>query len=335
MRLRYWLLSVFVCPLLFYALLDFGYAKQTEDAAYAMLLRHDFITSVDQKFFWGVGGVCLAFFVATASLIPGSIRHSIQFWSSAIFTAVLGVLFLFALQFIAPRIGYWWTPTTQAGQFIYGLIQLMNASYGLVDYPSGDFATHLFGYTFGVGLAEEMVKLLPVFILMGSGGIKGPTSAAVVGLASGLGFGLSEGILYSYRQYVPSEAPLLLYLVRFITCTVGHGLLTASAAIIVQRWGIGRNRFEMSDLYKALFVAFPSMLLHAFYNTYSVHGHGLLAVSMQVATFCWFAFQYEFSLSRIRRSMKIGDQSKPSGYDFHTNKPVFKNKGILEYAYSE
>ena len=58
-----------------------------------------------------------------------------------------------------------------------------------------------------------------------------------VKLASGIGFGVSEGIMYSTRYY-NGIVGVDLYFVRFISCVALHAIWTASVAIsLVRRQG--------------------------------------------------------------------------------------------------
>lgn len=63
--------------------------------------------------------------------------------------------------------------------------------------PNLGFLEHLIGFTFGVGVFEEFVKLLPVFLLIRkSKEPLIPQTVVFYGLMSGIGFGVFEGVVY-------------------------------------------------------------------------------------------------------------------------------------------
>ena len=63
--------------------------------------------------------------------------------------------------------------------------------------PNMGFFSHLIGYIFGVGVFEEFVKLLPVFLLLKkSKEPLVPQTVVFYGLMSGIGFGVFEGVVY-------------------------------------------------------------------------------------------------------------------------------------------
>ena len=84
---------------------------------------------------------------------------------------------------------------------------------GNVETVSGGFINLFIAHFFGAGLAEELLKALPVFLLMYLGnrayrsrdkrsiGVKEPLDGIVLAAASGLGFTLVETLV----QYVPDE----------------------------------------------------------------------------------------------------------------------------------
>lgn len=68
--------------------------------------------------------------------------------------------------------------------------------YALTE-PNLGFIEHLIGFTFGVGVFEEFVKLLPVFLLIRkSKEPLIPQTVVFYGLMSGIGFGVFEGVIY-------------------------------------------------------------------------------------------------------------------------------------------
>jgi len=63
--------------------------------------------------------------------------------------------------------------------------------------PNMGFFNHLIGFILGVGVFEEFVKLLPVFLLLkNSKEPLQPQTVVFYGLMSGIGFGVFEGVVY-------------------------------------------------------------------------------------------------------------------------------------------
>jgi len=69
-----------------------------------------------------------------------------------------------------------------------------------------------------------------------SGVFSGTTwrKACLVGLASGVGFGVAEGILYSGRTY-NGLLGADIYFVRFLSCVALHAIWAGTAAIMLYR----------------------------------------------------------------------------------------------------
>ena len=90
------------------------------------------------------------------------------------------------------------------------------------------------GFTCGVGLCEELCKALPLLWHYRSEASMGWRGAALWGLASGVGFGVAEGIMYSSRYY-NGISPLNMYVVRFVSCVALHAIWSASVGITIWR----------------------------------------------------------------------------------------------------
>ena len=75
-------------------------------------------------------------------------------------------------------------------------IPSLHPLYGLTEGNRGILAKFI-GYTFGVGVFEEFVKLLPVYLLLRkSKEPLVPQTVVFYGLMSGIGFGVFEGVIY-------------------------------------------------------------------------------------------------------------------------------------------
>jgi RsiW-degrading membrane proteinase PrsW (M82 family) len=212
------------------------------------------------------------------------------------FTATIGILFLLAVQWIAD-----WTQ----GRIMYGrsilviffyIAKFIGYSYRAALDPETNFFVSCFGFTFGVGLCEEIVKALPLLVHYRDHqtSFLSWRAACLVGLISGVGFGVSEGITYSsdfYNGVVGGET----YLVRFVSCVALHAAWSGAAGIFIYKhqnllqgaesiWGV------MGD---AVALVSVPMVLHGLYDTLLKKDYHVLALLTAVASFVWLAWQIE------------------------------------------
>src|SRR5207244_3665732 len=87
-------------------------------------------------------------------------------------------------------------------------------------------------FTFGVGLCEELVKAIPILCATSMERKLDWRGACAWGLASGVGFGVAEGIMYS-SDYYNGIAGFDIYLVRFLSCVALHASWTAAVAVMI------------------------------------------------------------------------------------------------------
>jgi RsiW-degrading membrane proteinase PrsW (M82 family) len=245
------------------------------------------------------GGVFLAI---TFVLFPGA-RQAIHLLVIGAFTATIGILLLLLAQLLAE-----WT---QARILISGNIVIMflfwiawaiGFSYRAAVDPELGLVPSFLGFTFGVGLCEEVCKVLP---LLWHYRVKGPLpwrTASAWGFISGVGFGISEGITYS-ADFYNGIASGDMYLVRFISCVALHGIWSASAALFIHRFQhiIQADFVWYEFIPRALFLVGIPMILHGFYDTFLKKDLNMLALLTALVSFAWFAW----SVERTRR----GEQS--------------------------
>ncbi len=211
------------------------------------------------SYFWGVY-FCIAWAGAFALLL----KPQKPVWKSgiaiALFTMVIGVGVLLAVQRM-PLISSF-----------YGLVG-SNAKF---DPP---LLEKLTGFIFGVGLCEELVKILPILIFA-RGKNYSVKDYMFLGMLSGFGFAIAEGVLYTERYSSMSHAALSkadsniqfisiyssfisIQLVRYITLPVLHATWCGIAAWFVAAGEI-RNKKNII-IVGILFAA----VLHGIYNTLS------------------------------------------------------------------
>jgi hypothetical protein len=119
-----------------------------------------------------------------------------QLAAVALVTATVGILFLVIVQWIASFTdGRFLVSRNPIILVIFYVAKFIGFSYSAALNPEYGFWLSFLGFTFGVGLCEELTKALPIlFVARGSAELDW-RAAAVWGLASGVGFGVAEGIL--------------------------------------------------------------------------------------------------------------------------------------------
>ena len=231
----------------------------------------------------------LAFVFAAASVVGGwklfeaycrpiSTQYGKPFFPHAAgsfaFTATAGIVLLLLFQELA---NYAAASRSSPGGIVgilFAICKVVGIAYGEIQDTAS--ITTFFAYLFSVGPCEEMCKLLPVIFLVRT--IK-PGSLTVrdvlfIGAASGLGFGVAEGIDYSYRYYGPEAANLGRYLFRFTVCVGMHALWTLLSALILFRVRHLARASPRGGQYSILLVigfvflvTLPSAAIHALYDT--------------------------------------------------------------------
>lgn len=186
--------------------------------------------------------------------------------------------------------------------------------------PNSEFLVVFAGFTFGVGMLEEACKLLPLIWYYYRHHSISWRLACLWGLASGAGFGISEGIHYSEAFYNGIEsAPI--YIVRFASCVALHAIWTGSAGIALARnqelWQEWLRGHYQDDFYKGghredrqerkeaaaaqnmllamavLRVIVVPMFLHGLYDAALTRELHLLALLTAAGSFAWLAWQLE------------------------------------------
>jgi RsiW-degrading membrane proteinase PrsW (M82 family) len=317
----YWLLLLALIPLSFSLLSaeeqDFGkrLAKTVEKAApeqaeriVAALARLDELTKdelfavlPEGKLFgahlphstvvhWVYAAVAVTGFLLLISVERTNPLHLLGI---GLFTGTVGIIFLFVVQFCSQinirsiRVRGW-----------FGVILLILALIGLSYHSALDPNTNLvlsaIGFTFGVGLCEELTKAIPLLFYYKRFATMGWRGACLWGLASGIGFGVSEGIMYSADSYNGIAGPGI-YVVRFVSCVALHAMWAGSVGIVIAR---SVDAYESVQdgvgfgLYALRVLAVP-MTLHGFYDTLLKKDMNVWALLVALASFGWFALQIE------------------------------------------
>jgi RsiW-degrading membrane proteinase PrsW (M82 family) len=213
------------------------------------------------------------------------------------FTATVGIVLLLIVQALS-MIGF------VGGGGIVGLIlavlSLIGLSYSAALDPDIGFFGSFVGFTCGVGLCEELCKALPILVYYRIGNTQNWRGAFLWGLASGTGFGVSEGIMYSGDFYNGICGPGI-YVVRFVSCVALHAIWTGSVAISInQRQSLIQEEQEHWPIYvlAVLWMIAIPMVLHGLYDTLLKKDLELLALVVAAASFGYLAWV----ISRLRHS---------------------------------
>jgi RsiW-degrading membrane proteinase PrsW (M82 family)/DNA-directed RNA polymerase subunit RPC12/RpoP len=225
-------------------------------------------------------------------------------------TATVGIISLIAFQWIAEATqGVWLTGRSILVALFY-IVKFIGFSYRAAMDESYGFLASFFGFTCGVGFCEELTKALPVIVLLHAKENVGWRSACVLGLASGVGFGVMEGIMYSGHFY-NGLMSYDIYLTRFISCVALHATWTAAAAVMAEQSMAGFETTETLDWCKQLlyilavpmilldwckqllYILAVPMILHGLYDTLLKREMGGYALLVAVISFAWLAFMLE------------------------------------------
>jgi RsiW-degrading membrane proteinase PrsW (M82 family) len=213
-------------------------------------------------------------------------------------TATVGVLNLVIFQWMASVAQH-----VSVGGGIVGIVFLVvkfiGFSYQAALDPNNGFALSFIGFTCGVGLCEEMTKGIPVLVYILQERRMNWRGACALGLASGAGFGIAEGILYSGRTYNGIlEGDI--YLVRFISCVSLHAVWCAAVAIMLFH---RRGEIQDCDGLKDWFIVIVKaqavpMLLHGLYDTLLKRQMNAYALGISVLSFVWLMVVMEWCRAR-------------------------------------
>jgi RsiW-degrading membrane proteinase PrsW (M82 family) len=181
---------------------------------------------------------------------------------------------------------------------IFWIVKLIGFSYRAALDPDNGFFLSFVGFTCGVGLCEELCKALPLFVHFRRRPWLTWRGAFLWGLASGAGFGISEGVTYAGNEY-NGFAPASAYVVRFISCVALHAVWSGSVAITLYRCQDliqgEMNWYEfIPPVFRILGIA---MILHGLYDTLLKKDMDALALVVAVISFLWLAWQM-WSMSR-------------------------------------
>lgn len=250
----------------------------------------------DSSAHWAYAAVAAAAFLAMLGLLFSVERaNPLHLLGVGAFTGTIGIVFLLLVQFCSNfRFrgfhGRGWVA------LIMLILMFIGWSYDSANDPDSNFFLSALGFTFGVGLCEEFTKAIPLFAYFQRDARMGWRGACLWGLASGIGFGVAEGILYSSRHY-NGVSGVEIYLVRFISCVALHAMWSASVGIAIARNVEAYERIEDAGgfgLFMLRMIAVP-MVLHGFYDTLLKKDMNAWALVVALMSFAWLACHIELA----------------------------------------
>lgn len=217
----------------------------------------------------------------------------VQLVLALMITATVGIISLIAFQWIATASGGVWLTGRSIVVLLFYVVKFIGFSYSAALDPENGFLLSLLGFTFGVGLCEELTKVLPAIVMQRDGGRQEWRLSCALGLASGVGFGVAEGIMYSSQYYNGVEYADV-YLVRFISCVALHAVWAAAASIVAAERIGALDSNEGSEFISALVMAIGvPALLHGLYDTLLKRDMPGYALATAAASFVWLIFVVE------------------------------------------
>lgn len=202
------------------------------------------------------------------SLIPVGI---VVFYSIALYFSMIWGLFYYSVfntpQVIVKKaVSLFFLTQITIFVFVYILnIPSIHPLYTLIDNDSG-ILYNFIGYTFGVGLFEEAVKLIPVYLLIRkSKEPLVPQTVVFYGLMSGIGFGVFEGVGYqlTINKQLDYETSFFMNIARLTCLPFLHSIWSGiSSYFLAFALLYPKNRYSIWLL--ALLI--PA-ILHGLYNT--------------------------------------------------------------------
>jgi RsiW-degrading membrane proteinase PrsW (M82 family) len=220
---------------------------------------------------------------------------ALQLLAVGLFTGTIGIVFLLAVQFLAGHSGGLRVRGRGVVILVILFAKFIAFSYQAALGDSG-FLLSFLGFTCGVGLCEELCKALPLFAYFHRDSRMGLRGACLWGLASGAGFGISEGVMYAGDHYNGISGPGI-YLVRFISCVALHAMWAGSVGITMYRHQDSLRAEQQWHEYAftVLRILAVPMILHGLYDTLLKKEMNAPALAVAVISFAWLAWNVEFA----------------------------------------
>jgi RsiW-degrading membrane proteinase PrsW (M82 family) len=244
---------------------------------------------------WGFALLAAGLFLTMVRVLfePGK-STTAQLLVVGMATATVGVLMLLMFQWLAAASqSFWLRGGNIAVMLFFYFVKFIGWSYHAALDPSTGLLESMVGFTFGVGLCEEIVKAIPILCATRMDRKLDWRGACAWGLASGVGFGVAEGIMYSSSYYNGIEG-VDIYFVRFLSCVALHASWTEAVSIMI--WE-NRSVLEQETWYEWLLnllrlIAVP-MALHGLYDTLLKREMKFYAILVAAVSFAWLMIVIE------------------------------------------
>lgn len=248
---------------------------------------------------WGfaLASAC-AFLTLLALLFPMHGTSAGGLAATGAFTGTAGIFLLLAFQWAAIYTQGVWVRGSGMVVLIFMVVKFIGFSYSAALDPDSGFLLSAMGFTCGVGFCEEVCKMIPLAWHFKERAKLDWRGACLWGLASGVGFGVSEGITYASNYYNGVHTGEI-YLVRFISCVGLHAIWGGAAGITLyyRQYALQAAEGFFGHLWEFLQIVFVPMVLHGLYDTLLKKEMEGMALVAALASFGWLAYQIE----RMRR----------------------------------
>jgi RsiW-degrading membrane proteinase PrsW (M82 family) len=270
--------------------------KASEDELFALLPGSKLKGALLPRNSWAHWGMAagaavlfMAFFLLLSAHGGAEPTHIL---GSGLFTATAGILLLLFVQFLADVTSGFVIVGGSIVAIISWVLHFIAFSYRMAADPSNGFWLSFLGFTLGVGLLEELVKAIPLLLHYRQPSDQSWRGAFLWGLASGAGFGIAEGIIYSSSMYNGVHGPSI-YVVRFISCVALHALWTGSVGITInQRQALIQQEMSWYEYIPPIFLMISvPMVLHSLYDTLLKKEMNAIALGVAALSFAFLAFQ--------------------------------------------
>lgn len=247
----------------------------------------------DSSMHWGYAALSATLFLGLLTLMfPNDAAGPSRLIWTGIITGTIGIILLLGFQWVANFTQGFNIRGRGIVVVLFYIVKFIGYSYRAALDPENGFPLSFMGFTCGVGLCEELCKALPVVLFLRKNPNCGWRGACVVGLASGVGFGVSEGITYSADSY-NGIAEGMMYVVRFASCVALHAIWAGAVALVMNRNQdyVGDGGFDWGDSGNfILHYLAIAMVLHGLYDTLLKKDMEITALSVAVASFAWLAW---------------------------------------------
>lgn len=159
--------------------------------------------------------------------------------------------------------------------------------YAFTSDPS--FWYRMLGFIVGVGIVEESVKALPVYFFIYRKKLDyKPSTYAFIGALSGLAFGASEAVVYSFvyasdhaNQMISYGDYLVVQILRLVSLPLLHALWAGIAGYFI---GLARANQKIPRALMVVGIGI-SVLLHGFYDLFAGNWLGVLIGTLSLIIF--------------------------------------------------